>query len=186
MFTRLPPRSKIAEIGVFEASLSYDIVRLASPDELILVDTWSGASGSGDKDGGNIRKVTHMEDLYVSLCASFISNKNVRLLRVESRVFFRIWPVNYFDAVYIDADHGYESVLSDLIGAYHLSKPGGYIMGHDYNAGCGVIQAVTEFCATYNQRITGMTANDRCPSFMIVIDKQASDSANTLLGMSHK
>jgi predicted O-methyltransferase YrrM len=38
----------------------------------------------------------------------------------------------YFDFIYIDANHSYESVKSDLINYLPKVKTGGYIGGHDY------------------------------------------------------
>ena len=50
------------------------------------------------------------------------------------------------DAVYIDAGHEYEDVISDMRGSWKLIKPGGVMFGDDYNPGwIGVIRAVHDF-----------------------------------------
>ena len=47
------------------------------------------------------------------------------------------------DFIYIDANHEYEYVLSDINNSKELIKDGGYIGGHDYtNQTPGVINAV--------------------------------------------
>ena len=58
----------------------------------------------------------------------------------------------YFDFIYIDADHRYESTKADLTNWFPKLRKGGVIAGHDYvNKICrngdtfGVIQAVSEF-----------------------------------------
>lgn len=43
------------------------------------------------------------------------------------------FPDNYFDFVYIDAGHSYESVMEDLNAWYPKLKVGGIICGHDMN-----------------------------------------------------
>jgi hypothetical protein len=51
-----------------------------------------------------------------------------------------------FDFVYLDGDHRYESVRSDIMHWMPLVKKGGYLCGHDYESSNhgGVIQAVNE------------------------------------------
>ena len=51
------------------------------------------------------------------------------------------------DAIYIDADHEYESVMKGLIEWDKHLKSGGIWSGHDYapRAWPGVVQAVDEF-----------------------------------------
>ena len=50
------------------------------------------------------------------------------------------------DFVFIDADHRYEAVLADIAAWRPHVRPGGWLMGHDYNreAHPGVVQAVDE------------------------------------------
>lgn len=51
----------------------------------------------------------------------------------------------YFDFVFIDADHEYESVKADIVAWLPKVKKGGIISGHDYCASQqGVIKAVNE------------------------------------------
>ena len=53
---------------------------------------------------------------------------------------------NYFDYIYIDADHHYQPIKADLDAWYPKLKVGGVFGGHDYTLGCfGVLNAVNEF-----------------------------------------
>ena len=62
-------------------------------------------------------------------------------------------PDEIFDLVFIDGDHAYEAVLSDL-NWYHMVKEGGMILCHDADTGSfpGVRQAIDEFCNRCNLR----------------------------------
>jgi len=54
-----------------------------------------------------------------------------------------------FDLVFIDADHGYESVQTDIRCWFPRVREGGLLSGHDYSARFpGVVQAVNEFTLT--------------------------------------
>lgn len=62
---------------------------------------------------------------------------------------------DYFDFIYIDADHTYEAVKSDLESWYPKLKKGGIMSGHDYvevttSVPFGVVQAVNEFLKKNN------------------------------------
>ena len=63
--------------------------------------------------------------------------------------------ITNFDVVYIDADHTYESVKSDIAAWYPGLTSGGALCGHDYNPKTwpGVVQAVDEFCAEHDYTI---------------------------------
>ena len=57
------------------------------------------------------------------------------------------FPDNYFDYIFIDATHLYESVKSDLNNYLPKLKKSGLMCGHDYsvNPAFSVIPAVDEF-----------------------------------------
>jgi hypothetical protein len=58
------------------------------------------------------------------------------------------------DFVYIDGNHSYENVKSDINHYFPLIKPNGVIGGHDYVPYYfkGVVQAVTEFASHYGKQ----------------------------------
>lgn len=55
-----------------------------------------------------------------------------RILRAESIVAAESFSDGYFDAVFIDGNHQYESVWSDLLAWWPKIRPGGSILGDDY------------------------------------------------------
>jgi predicted O-methyltransferase YrrM len=76
---------------------------------------------------------------------------------------------NFFDMIYIDADHSYEGVYNDLKISYTKLKTGGILCGHDYNITLypQIVAAVGDFCKEYNLKINYLS-KDRLPSFGII------------------
>src|SRR5205814_719786 len=71
----------------------------------------------------------------------------------------------YFDWVYIDTDHSYETTRAELALARTKVKAVGIIAGHDFTMGnwidgirYGVIEAVREFCLEHTWEIRYLTA----------------------------
>lgn len=62
----------------------------------------------------------------------------------DSGIVSKYFKANEYDGVYIDADHSYPKCKMDIEAYLPKIKKGGIMSGHDYCAGFGVIQAVTE------------------------------------------
>lgn len=78
--------------------------------------------------------------------------ENVNLIKNDSLSECKNYPDEFFDIVYIDASHDYESVKKDIESWYPKVKNGGIICGDDYVAGWpGVVKAVNE---TFKDGIT--------------------------------
>ncbi len=158
---------KIMEIGVFKGEFSKFIFDEIEPAELHLVDLFEGQMCSGDKDGNDI-VWTDLSHEYENL-KSYFNGKNVFLHKGFSNDILSKFEDGYFDIIYIDGDHSYEGVKSDLKISYDKIKNGGFICGHDYTRALfeGVVRAVDEFCIEKSLEIKYLT-NDGCPSFLIV------------------
>jgi len=155
----------IAELGVFEGDFSKVINEICEPKELYLVDLFNGYFGSGDKDGKNYHYV-QLEDEMNKLVDFFKESENVKIVKNSTTDFLNSLDDNYLDVVYIDADHGYSSVLNDLNLSYKKVKNGGLICGHDYVLNTEAEKAVNDFCSEMNLMIEFLT-KDGCPSFCI-------------------
>ena len=164
----IPQNGNILEIGVFVGDFSKEIIEIAKPSSLYLVDIWQGKYGSGDKDGNNHYDIDDMEQVYLHLYEKYKSNKNTHIIRASSVAFLKSCKDNFFDAIYIDGDHTAQAVYNDLIYSHQKIKNGGIIMGHDYHY--GVEYAVSVFCEQLSQKVKYI-ADDGCPSFFIEISK---------------
>jgi hypothetical protein len=173
----LPKNLKAVELGVLMGDFAETILKQNKPSELILIDTWEGGIFSGDVDGNNAG-LYDGENLYKFVLNRFKDFQNVKIFRNRTEKILD-FENEYFDFIYIDADHSYESVKNDLENCYMKIKNGGYLAGHDYGINpskahnsydFGVKRAVDEFCITFNQKIKYI-CEDGCTSFAIEIVK---------------
>lgn len=142
-----------AEIGVFEGDFSAEILRIARPKTLHLIDPWENQSDP-NLDGAwyGSASETDMNRVYSGVETRFsnqIATGGVVLHRQTSADALAALPAGSLDFAYIDGDHRYEAVVSDLTLAYRALKPGGILACDDYRAGGwwgdGVIRAVHDF-----------------------------------------
>jgi len=63
----------------------------------------------------------------------------------------KFFPDNYFDFIYIDADHSYNAVLNDIINWYPKLKPKGLFAGHDFLNEFDYSQKNNEIYQPYNK-----------------------------------
>lgn len=164
----LPKNIVIAELGIFKGEFSSQIVSNVSPSMFYMVDTFHGHAGSGDKDGNNFC-VVNMSEIYKQLTHNYKDYDNVRVIQNFSHIFLENLEDDSLDAIYIDADHSYESVKRELSISLKKVKKDGFIMGHDYenNFHPGTVQAVNEFCISNNLEIKYLT-EDVSPSYFII------------------
>lgn len=172
MLNFFPKNITVAELGVFRGAFSNKIFEKIQPKELHLIDVFEGITGSGDKDGNNFERIDIGKE-YLILKNFYKNNKNVFLHKGLSYEVIKKFDNNYFDLIYIDADHSYKSVKKDLEISYLKTKNNGFISGHDYNPVKyeGLCKAVNEFCEEYKQKIIIKT-KDKLPSFVIKILKK--------------
>ena len=115
-----------AEVGVWEGHLSSEILK-RKPSKLHLIDPW--------KTQDVIKRCYSIEQEKMDEVYKNVLNKFGKLSNVEIHREFSInanFPKQYFDWVYIDADHSCDAVRKDLKFYYPLLKKGGYLCGDDY------------------------------------------------------
>ena len=123
---KIKKNSICVEVGVWKGRFSSEILR-KNPKELHLIDPWSHQKFPWVKWAKGYKKT---EQIYQEVVKKFQNDTRVKIHRKNSTdVNF---PSNYFDWVYIDADHSYDSVIKDLLHWIRFVKRGGYICGDDY------------------------------------------------------
>jgi hypothetical protein len=172
----IKPGTIMLEIGVFEGEFANEILE-ANPQSLFLVDCWDFASPtcvSGNVDGNYVKSI-QAKDAYEKVKEKYKDDKRVYVIRDFSQNVHKCFQESSLHLVYIDGDHSYKGVKRDLELYYPKVVNGGWICGHDYEINrnkahhiydFGVKQAVDEFCAEKNLRIS-YKALDGCVSFAI-------------------
>jgi hypothetical protein len=163
----LPPASVGAELGVFDGVFSEEILSIARPKQLFLVDLWNETTEIirfDDQHRRCLHRLTGAEAwqaVRTRLSAPILSG-NVQLICAEACHWLRSCLPKSLDWVYLDDNHLYDHVAEELERAIRCVKPGGWLMGHDY---CevlpGVKQAVDEFCG--NRRLSIDILTDEAP-----------------------
>lgn len=145
------PHSIGAEIGVYKGeTTTYLLKELHGLKHIVCVDLWveneDFKSHSPNKSG----EIFNANWMLVR--KSFVDNvlkpNCERILAIQSDSLYasRLFPIRYFDWLFIDANHGYEFVKADIISWWPTLKKGGLMIGDDYinKPTYGVIQAVNE------------------------------------------
>ena len=132
LLQRLPKGGTLAEVGVLHGQFSREILSIVSPLELNLIDH---------------RLDSRARDLATTAAAV------VRLHEGDSATVLNQFPDEYFDWVYVDAQHTYDGVVRDIGAARRKVKPHGLLIFNDYTPWSyaemqpyGVVAAVNELC----------------------------------------
>ena len=171
----LPKNMSVVELGVFKGEFATEMYNRLKPSQLYLVDIWEGEFGSGDKDGNNHVTVRDMNEVYREILNRYKDDYTVNVKRCSTTDFLQSCQNDTFDMVYVDADHSYEAVTSDLQLSFNKLRDGGILAGHDYIIGTRIAAAVDNFCLRYKQAIISLT-EDGCPTFAIRVDKSVDNN----------
>lgn len=148
------PRDAIGvEIGVWKGDFSAQILKTAQPQVLHLVDPWL-VSDSSDRTseawyGADRITQAAMNAIHDQVAARFdreAASGRVVIHRTDALEALGAMAEASVDFVYVDGDHSYEGVSSDLAEAWRVTKIDGFICCDDYLLGAwwkdGVVRAV--------------------------------------------
>lgn len=153
MLSKLKKGGKVAEVGVARGDFSELILRITEPDSLHLIDIWNSR--------------TYGAGLFKQVTAKFkgeIDEGRIRIHRKLSADAAGDFENDYFDWIYIDTTHSYDTTREKLARYASKVKRNGIIAGHDYTTEnwdslnrYGVIEAVHEFCVKYGWELAYLT-----------------------------
>ncbi len=133
---QIKKNSIVVEIGVWRGDFSEKIYNFSKPKELILVDPWifiEKIRGCAPQvDGNEPLDQKYFDEAKSKTKKKFINCENVKIVSKNSADASFLFPNNYFDYIYIDGEHTYEAVTSDLFHWYPKLKINGKIYGDDY------------------------------------------------------
>jgi hypothetical protein len=142
-----------AEIGVHKGDNASEFLAELPIEQAWLIDPWSALSPAGYNDNTQ----ADWDALHASVVSRYSNLPHVQVLRLKSEEACGLVP-NELDLVYIDGDHSYEGIQTDIRCWFPKVRVGGILCGDDYT-NLDVRQAVTELVARYqfNLRISPET-----------------------------
>jgi Methyltransferase domain len=151
----IPKNGIGAEVGVFKGDFSEELLQRTEPRRLHLIDPWVSVDDELHRSSHystTRRSQADMDQLHAGVTGRFsdqIITGRVVVHRARSAVALAALPDRSLDWIYIDGDHSYKTVISDLRLSFAKVKTGGFICGDDYQVDGwwtdGVIRAVHDF-----------------------------------------
>jgi len=151
-----------AEIGVCKGKFSRVFCWNIPDVQLYCIDTWtSDPNDPGDEGELNESNYSHAQRI--------LKPFNVEFIRSTSTDALQYFGNGFLDFVYIDANHSFDYIMSDLINWSKKVRKGGIVSGHDYYRikGFGVIPAVDAFTLAHNIQFY-TTTDDHTPSWFYI------------------
>ena len=146
LLEQMPKNAVVAEIGVDRGRFAERIYEVTQPKQLHLIDLFQFEY-----------QITDVNKL-------FDNKADVKMHQIKSADAGQLFEDEYFDWIYIDTDHTYETTKAELNAFADKIKPGGFISGHDYfqvgvsnGFSYGVMSAVHEFVVINNWKLYAVT-----------------------------
>jgi len=147
-----------AEIGVWKGLLSQKLLYNLPSLTLYMVDLWQPTMPK-DRDYSDIMcniSAAFADEVYsdVRLLVEFAGDRAI-IKKGESVEVSQDFSDNYFDFVFIDAEHSETALTLDIAAWWPKVKPHGWLGGHDYEHPDfpGVTKAVNTFAENINAAI---------------------------------
>ena len=170
------------EIGVRKGQNLKNLAKNTKWETLYGLDCWKEDPTRPEINDASFKQVD-LNNQYQSCVDYAKTNPKVKIVRNFSYEGSQEFEDNYFDFIYIDAAHDYDSVVEDLNAWWPKLKEDGIFSGHDYfpdtriwrGKACGVYQAVNEFATQKGTEVHHVTNTEKeggkgvaCNSFFIV------------------
>lgn len=144
----------IAEIGVSHGC-NFQLMIRHYPKLAIAVDSWINDGIISRNDQNNSQE--NLDNQYENFKKAMADKPFVKIYHGYSFDVVKEFEDEFFDLVYIDADHTYEGCLRDIRDWYPKVKQGKFLLGDDYRemtrptgVKFGVIEAVNTFVKENN------------------------------------
>jgi len=147
--------SQIAELGEWKGDFSNQLLAYFKPSVLTLIDPWRFEELRPHSwYGGSIAKSqSDMDKIYYSVTERFSSKINAGVVRVH-RGSIETALIEDCDLLYVDGDHSFDGVSSDISIAISKMQTGSLIIFDDYGVGGwwsdGVTKAVHRYVESQN------------------------------------
>jgi len=134
----------VAELGVWKSHNTKRILRHCSDiiDQYWAIDFWQYS------DHWNYRGVPEdiWQSMYAYSCRLMRWFPQLCVVRMDTIEAAKLFPKEYFDLVFIDANHKYKWVKEDINNWVPLVKKGGLLTGHDYGGSKKEVKIAVDEC----------------------------------------
>jgi hypothetical protein len=151
----LPKGGTVAEVGVAFGTYTRAMIDSMQPSHFVAIDTfdldepgWFGRQAYRKELGGLSHEARYRENFATEIAAGMLEVKKGFSYEVMEG-----FADQYFDMIYIDAAHDYDSVRRDLAVCSRKIKDDGFLVLNDYTVvnpllltPYGIVQATNEFC----------------------------------------
>lgn len=153
-----------AEIGVAEGRHAKQMLDLSPGIKLLCVDTWERYSGN--PRGGP----QSQQDRNYGIAQRVLKPFDCQLVKAYSMDAVRDVPLESLDFVYVDAHHGFDWAMQDIIEWGKRVRRRGMISGHDYYhfRGAGVVEAVDAYILAHNVKEWFLTNEKKEKSWFFI------------------
>lgn len=151
LVSRLPDRPCVgAEIGIFAGRMSADLLSVPGLT-LYMVDNWLAMPKYDVSQA--------QQSINYGIASRIAAESGGHILKMNSEDAALLIEDESLDFVFIDADHSYDGVWSDIEAWLPKIRPGGLLSGHDYNnpedvCGPEVKRAVDEAAALHSWEVS--------------------------------
>jgi hypothetical protein len=120
---------KLCELGVFEGK-HFDLLIEHNPQLAVAVDAWRNDGVLSRNDSGYSQET--LDKMYENFAVKMLDKPFVKIFRDYTFNVVKLFPDEYFDLIYVDADHSYDGCLKDLQDWYPKVRKGGFFVGDDF------------------------------------------------------
>lgn len=147
----------ICEIGIRNGE-NFELITRHNPKEAVAIDCWidNGVLSRNDR----CYTQEELDNQYNEVKKLIKDKPFARIIRDYSFNAVKQFPDEYFDFIYIDADHSFEGCYRDIVDWYPKVKKNGILCGDDYNKrhhvtkngslDFGVVEAVRKYSKENN------------------------------------
>ena len=122
----------IGEVGVSLGRNLFNMIQ-HNPKEAVAIDAWINDGTISRNDA--LYTQEELDKQYENLKTVLKDKPFVKIYREYSTKAVKHFPDNYFDFIYIDADHTFEGCLRDIKDWYPKVRQGRFLVGDDYRGG---------------------------------------------------
>ena len=168
LMAALPKGGVGAEIGVQAGEFAKDILEFAQPSLLLLIDCWQEQPVSVVGSDPSCNSQQSLDECLLRVRTRFNDDKRVQIIRAFSVEAAALFPDEFFDWIYIDANH--LRCYADMAAWLPKVRSGGYMMGHDYQDYGDFITVKTDadrFARDRNLELVPTVVGYDCASWVI-------------------